>query len=172
MLVVLSGLPGSGKSYFGRVLASRLPFVTVETDWVRKNLFRHPSYSAGEHYMVFSVAHCLLAELLGHGYLVIFDATNLRHQARRAVYGIAEKAGAKAILVRLYAPPEVVRERMERRAHPDQPEGLSDAGWEVHLRMAETEETIRESHLEVDTSQPIEPAVEEVLRWVQRAAEG
>ncbi len=40
VLIMLCGLPATGKSYLARRLVERVPFVIVETDFVRKALFR------------------------------------------------------------------------------------------------------------------------------------
>src|SRR3989304_2879376 len=66
-LVVVSGLPGTGKSYFCQRLAERLPFLVVETDALRRVLFPRPSYRASESQRLFATIHQLLAELLEKG---------------------------------------------------------------------------------------------------------
>lgn len=40
--IVVSGLPGTGKSYFCRKLAERLQFIILESDALRKALFSSP----------------------------------------------------------------------------------------------------------------------------------
>ena len=47
-LVAVSGLPGTGKSYFCGKLAERLPLAVLESDSLRKVLFSPPAYSATE----------------------------------------------------------------------------------------------------------------------------
>ena len=47
-LIVVSGLPGTGKSYFSNKLAERLPLIILESDALRKALFPSPSYSPQE----------------------------------------------------------------------------------------------------------------------------
>ena len=46
--IVVSGLPGTGKSYFCNKLAERLPLMILESDVLRKVLFSPPSYSLAE----------------------------------------------------------------------------------------------------------------------------
>ncbi len=48
VLVAVSGLPGTGKSYFSRQLAGYIPLAILETDALRKELFPCPIYSAAE----------------------------------------------------------------------------------------------------------------------------
>ena len=42
-LVMLCGLPGVGKSHLARRLADRLLYIIVQTDWVRKTIYRLPT---------------------------------------------------------------------------------------------------------------------------------
>src|SRR3990172_3731642 len=103
--IVLSGLPGTGKSHFCHQLSQRLPAMVVESDALRKTLLPRPTYSADESSYLFSLIHRLIDELLGKNIPVILDATNLAERNREYLYHIAERRGAPLILVLLYAPP-------------------------------------------------------------------
>jgi len=65
--IVVSGLPGTGKSYFCRSLAERLPFPILESDALRKVLYPSPNYSPGESNRLFGACHLLIEELLRRG---------------------------------------------------------------------------------------------------------
>jgi predicted kinase len=168
VLIVVSGLPGSGKSYFSRRLAERLPLPVVESDAMRQILSAKPDYSQAESGRLFRACHALMDELLHKGISVIFDATNLIENHREQLYRIAEKAGAKLVLVRVEAPPEVVQQRLERRRNGDDPNDKSDADWQVYKKMTATAERIRRNHFAVDTSKDITPAIEKIVREVRR----
>ena len=75
--IVVSGLPGTGKSFFCRKLAERLSFLILASDTLRKILFPSPQYKESENKRLFSACHVLIEELLRKGIPVIFDATNL-----------------------------------------------------------------------------------------------
>jgi predicted kinase len=167
-LVVLSGLPGSGKSYFCRRLASRYPLARLESDALRKALFGQPTYSADESRRLFSACHLVLSRLLSRGIAAIFDATNLREMYRRQVYHIADEHKAKLILVHLQASPAVVHERLEARARDPHPQDLSDAGPEVYERMQHDVEPIGRPHISVDTSADIEPVIAAILQQIEQ----
>lgn len=168
VLVVVSGLPGTGKSYFSRRLAQRLPLVILETDLLRRTLFTTPTYTAQESARLFQACHSLIQELLQQGVCVLLDATNLQEGYREWLYTIAERAGARVILVRVGAPPELVFERLARRTQGKTPEDHSEAGWDIYRRMQDQAQPIRRAHLAVDTSRDIEPVVQKVVREARR----
>jgi predicted kinase len=167
-LIVVSGLPGSGKSYFSRQLAERLPLPIIESDAMRQILSAKPDYSPSESERLFRACHALIGDLLRKGISLIFDATNLIERHREQLYRIADSADAKLIIVRLEAPPELVRQRLERRqTEPDQND-KSDADWKVYQKMTATAEKIRRNHFAVDTSKDIAPAIEKIVREMRR----
>ena len=168
VLVIVSGLPGSGKSYFSRKLAEKLPSVIVESDVIRKTLFPMPNYGEAESHRVFLVCHHLVYDLLQHGRSVILDATNLEEGNREQLYRIADSVRAKLVIVRVEAPEDVIKERLERRQEGPAPGEHSDAGWEVYRRMRVKVEPIRRQHFVVDTSQEMSPVIGKVLREARR----
>lgn len=166
VLLLLSGLPGTGKSFLARRLAEALPFVIIESDVVRKILFPQPLYTVQESRWVHRTCHALMARLLKRGVRVIYDATNLIEYHRELVYRIAQKAGARLVVVKTVASEEVVRERL--RARQEEARELSDADWRVYRRMASRQEQVSHPHLVIDTSEDLEEAVAKVLRFIRR----
>ena len=167
-LIVVSGLPGTGKSFFCRKLAEKLPFLILASDALRRVLFPSPQYDEQENKRLFSACHVLIEELLRKGVPVIFDATNLLEHHREYLYRAAERAGAKLMLVWVEAPPEVVRQRLLARERATVPQCDSEAGWEVYNRMKSRREKISRNHLVVDTSQDITAAVDRIVRTASR----
>ena len=168
VLIIVSGLPGSGKSYFSRRLAERLPLPIIESDAMRQILSQKPTYSPGESERLFRACHMLIGDLLRRGISVIFDATNLIERNREELYRIADSAEAKLIIVRLEAPPELVRQRMARRQTGIDSDDKSEANWQVYQRMTATAQKIRRNHFAVDTSKDIAPAIEKIVREARR----
>ena len=166
--IVVSGLPGSGKSYFCNRLAERLPFVILESDVLRKTLFPSPGYSPQESNRLFQACHILIEKLLKKGIPLILDATNLSERYRERLYSIAEHLDAKLILVRVEAPAEVVRERLRIRQGGINPGDKSDADWEVYQRMKTTAQKINRNHYAVDTSRDITPVLDKIIREAKR----
>ncbi len=164
VLVAVSGLPGTGKSYFCRKLAERLPFVVLESDALRKALFPPPNYSLEESSHLFRTIHLLIVRLLKKGVSIILDATNLSERHREYLYNIADRLGAKLILVRVEAPPEVVLSRLKSRI--ENAESKSDADWAVYQKMKSSVDDIRRKHYVVDTSRDITPVLDKIMKEV------
>ena len=113
--IAVSGLPGTGKSYFCNKLAERLPLIILESDALRKTLFSPPDYSSEENTHLFRAIHLLIERLLRKGYSLILDATNLSERYREYLYSIASRLDVRLVLVRVEAPPQLVRERLKSR---------------------------------------------------------
>ncbi len=167
--VVVSGLPGTGKSYFCRRLAERTPIIILESDVMRKTLFPSPTYSMTESARLFQAIHHLIEHLLKKGIPVVLDATNLSERNRERLYHIAYQLDARLVMVRVEAPFEVVQERLRNRANgTGSEEDQSEADWAVFQRMKTSVQQIRRHHFAVDTSRDIAPVLDKVVREINR----
>ena len=166
-LIVLAGLPGTGKTHFAKELANRIPLLVLESDRLRKVLAPQPRYTPGESARLFGACHLLIEEYLAQGHRVLFDATNLTEKFRRPIYQIARRVSCPLVLMRFTAPRDVVRRRLAQRVAGMHPEDFSDAGWQVYCRMAPHEEAVQGRHFNVDTTQETATVLEEVVRLVR-----
>ena len=154
-LIVLSGLPGSGKSHLAREIARRYPIAVLESDALRKALVER---------------HALLERLLLRRIPVLFDATNLKEIHRRPLYDIAERTGARLLVIEVRAAEDLVRRRMESRLAAGNPLDRSDATLEVYEMMRREAEPIEEPHIVVDSATgDVGGAMERILLELERA---
>jgi predicted kinase len=167
VLMVMVGLPGTGKSYLVREVAQRVSVDIVQTDEIRRTLVARPEYTPEENQRVFTEAHRESERLLRQGHSVVFDATNVYARGRRILYNIAKSTGARLLIVRTDAPDATVMERLNHRALGADPSDRSQAGWDVYVRMKSRFEPIKQPHLRVDTSQDVLPAVQEIAQFIQ-----
>jgi len=165
VFIAVSGLPGTGKSYFCTKLAERLPFIILESDALRKALFSSPSYSSQESSHLFRTVHLLIEGLLKKGVPLILDATNLSERYREHLYSIADRLDVKLVLVRVEAPPQVVYERLKARR--ENLGSKSDADWAVYQKMKPSVQKIRRHHYVVDTSRDITPVLDKIVKEVK-----
>ncbi len=166
--VVVSGLPGTGKTFFCGKLAEKYPFYILESDALRKVLFTSPDYSPVESARLFAVIHSLIEWLLKNGMPVCFDATNLSEHNREYLYRISTRTRARLVLVSVEAPPAVAYQRLQARKTGAITDSKSDADWEIYRQMKPKAEKIRRNHFVVDTSRDITPVIDKIIHILNR----
>ena len=160
-LILLSGLPGAGKTTFARALGERLELVHIESDAIRRGLAAEPTYSPRESGQVFARVEAEARKALGRGRHALIDATNLTARDRRRFVQLAEEMDAGLVAVRLTAPEAVIRERL---GWPR--EGNSQANVAVYEQMKRRPQPFAEPVIVVDTSRGLESAIALVLRVI------
>jgi predicted kinase len=163
-IVVLVGLPGSGKSHFAREIARHIPAAILDSDALRQVLFPEPKHTKREHARLFPALHVLMNRLLDRGANVIVDATNLKESSRTPYYKIAKKHGVTVVPVRVWAPKAVIRRRLTARGAGLNRADRSTATLEVYDAMRNDYEPIRRRHISVNTTEDTGAAVDKVLR--------
>lgn len=142
-LVLVGGLPGTGKSTVSTLLADRLGAAVLCTDRLRKELAGlAPTASAADepHAGLYSPAHTdrtyreltdRAARLLSHGQSVVLDASWTREGHRRLAAEVAASTHSGFAALRCSAPAEVAASRLRARRH-----STSDADPDVAALLA------------------------------------
>jgi len=134
-LVMLMGLPGTGKTHCARMLCDRLGAAHVATDQLRSRLFIAASYADEENRAVFALAEALVDDLLAEGHVVVLDATNLVARYRVPMEGVAARRGVTVTHVLVVADDADTRARLAARAIARADGDHSDADVGVYERM-------------------------------------
>jgi aminoglycoside phosphotransferase family enzyme/predicted kinase len=179
-LLLVAGLPGTGKSTLARELADQAEFCVVRSDVVRKELAALPGhghmppqvreslYTAQWNERTYAECRRRAALLLFEGNRVLVDATFREERQRQAFLEAAVRWGVPGEMLLCQAGPETVRRRLETR-HGD----VSDADWSVYLQVAEGWEemgalTRRRLHV-VSTDEHPEQVVARALEALRQA---
>ena len=163
-LVVLVGLPGSGKTHLARELSRRSGAAVLESDAIRRMLFRERRYSRWEHRRVFAAIHGAIDALLAAKALVIDDATNLAERERTPLYVMAERHGAALFVIHVVAADDVTHERLVQRTSGEA--SNSEAGLSTYERMRRRIEPISRPHRVINTAEDIGPALDALTKEI------
>jgi predicted kinase len=132
-LYLLVGYPGSGKTTASRVIHDLTGAVHLWADHVRKERFAQPNYGHAENTELYNYLNEEASHLLAAGESVIFDTNFNFFEDRQKLRQIADKVGAKTILLWVQAPVDVAKKRATTKAHQQDSRvlgNMSDADFE------------------------------------------
>ncbi|WP_182881795.1 AAA family ATPase [Microbispora sp. H10949] len=175
-LVLVGGLPGTGKSTLAAAVADRLSCTLLTSDRLRKELagmsphqpaaapFGEGIYCAESTERTYAELLSRAERLLGLGEPVVVDASWTDTAHRAAAASLARRTSTHLTALRCVAPPRVTAERLARRTG-----GISDADRAIAAAMTATE-TPWPGATEIDTDAPPERTLERAMtaihaRW-------
>ncbi|MBI2122286.1 MAG: dephospho-CoA kinase [Candidatus Sungbacteria bacterium] len=147
LLIIVCGLPGTGKSTVAKILAQRLGAKLLRTDVIRKEIFRQPRYDAKNVDRVYRELF-LQAQKSEETRNIILDATFSKKKHRKTALRIAKLLGRRFVIIETMCSVAVVHLRLNKRTH----RSISDARFSQYLAMRQSFEKIREPHYVINTS--------------------
>lgn len=134
LLVLVRGLPGTGKSTLARSISEQLGFELLQTDVVRRSLFEpggdqfefnQGRYLPKNRLRVYESMHEQAARLLGRGSSVVLDGTYLSASLRRAAADLAKRHHAEFLAIHCQCTDEISKQRIDSRARGEAVEWLA-----------------------------------------------
>ena len=114
MIIVVAGLPGSGKSYFAAKLAERMDAAYINSDKVRKSMHALGKYSFSDKIGIYKEMTKLARQaLLTHKFVVV-DATFYRSEMRRLFIELANDCAVLIRFIMVYADEVLIQHRLSR----------------------------------------------------------
>jgi predicted kinase len=165
-LIVLSGLPGAGKSELAQQLARRLGFPVLSVDPIEAAIIRAGiphSFETG--FAAYLVAEAIAEAELKLGRGVIVDAVNAVEPAKEAWRKLAAKHQVPLKVIACKCSDEALhRRRLEARRRGL--DAIPEPKWEdVQRRKLDFTPWV-EPHLEVDSVVACDTNVDRVLAWL------
>jgi predicted kinase len=116
MLIILGGLPGTGKTTVARALAARLAAAHLRLDSIEQALLRSGEMPKPPMVAGYAVAYAVAEDCLRSGVIVVADSVNPVAATRAAWRDVAHRAGGDALEVGLIcSDPAEHRRRVESR---------------------------------------------------------
>lgn len=133
VLIILGGLPGSGKTSIARALARRLPAQHLRIDTIEETLRRERPEIEDQRDTGYQIAYALAEDNLKLGQSMIGDSVNPIELCRTAWRDVARRAGRPFLEVEIFCSDrDIHRNRVERRRLAAPTERLP--GWNDVLR--------------------------------------
>ncbi len=164
MLIIICGLPGSGKSSLAKKLRRKLSAVCLSSDVIRKQIFSPPRYTEEEKRQVYMEMVNQAEKLLNGRRSVIVDATFYTKRYRGMMIEAAKEAGTSHHIIRCTLPEELIISRLKERQ--GRRKSMSDAGYEVYLKLKGRFEPIEGEYLELDCSLPADEQITKVMDFI------
>ncbi len=163
MIVIVLGLPGSGKSYFAERLAKQLDAEYLNSDRLRRELLSKRTYSDQEKAKVYAVMLEKMEEALQQKKSLVLDATFHKNESREP---FLEKGKGKIFVIEVQADEAIIKERIQKNRP------FSEADFEVYEFIKQEWKPLEVPHLVLEsTNENIEAMLQQALEYFKNDQE-
>ena len=167
MLILVCGLPGTGKSLVAKEISRNLPdTVVLRTDVLRKTRTKTPRYTKKEKDLVYKDMFVLAEQVLSKNRNCVLDATFYKRELREAAKELASRNRTGFIIIETVCPEDIVRKRLKERT---QKKDVSDADFSVYEKIKNGFEKIEEEHITISTHisrKKLQESVKDLIREI------
>jgi hypothetical protein len=158
MLIIVSGLPGTGKTTFARALAERLKVPHLNSDIIRDELDKRGQYDPETKEIIYREMYERAAAILQKGETVIIDATFHKRAYREHYLKLTSTRGCPLKWIELRSDEKTIKQRVSQKRD------YSEADFPVYQKIKKTYEALEIPHLTL-SSDKFE--VEEMLQQAE-----
>ncbi|MGZ8541639.1 MAG: AAA family ATPase [Chitinophagaceae bacterium] len=162
MIIIVMGLPGSGKSFFATRLATAINADYISSDRQRKKMIANRTYSAKEKELVYNEMLMQMRQAIKQNRNLVLDATFHKNETRNK---FKEEAGNtdEIIFIEIVANETLVKERL-RATRED-----SEADFAVHQMIQQEWQPMKQLHLTLQsTNDNIEDMLEKTIEYLNQ----
>ncbi|NRB51845.1 MAG: AAA family ATPase [Saprospiraceae bacterium] len=161
-LLIITGLPGTGKTTVATALSERLSAAHFNTDMLRTALGLRGQYDQETKAQVYSILLARAKDAIRDGKTVVIDGTFYQAKLRARFEQLANAEGVPVHWIELSADTEVIRKRVSKQR------AYSEADFEVYQKIKESYEPILAPHLSLrseDTN--LQHLIGEILSYLR-----
>ena len=163
ILIIVFGLPGTGKTTFATELAKELKVVHFNTDMIRHKLGKSGQYDVQTKSVIYQEMLRLTESELKNGHSVIVDGTFYKKSLREQYEKLADNYAATVKRIEMRASETIVLERLSRERR------YSEADQMVyHIITGEFEAEEKPVQVLYSDQQEIREMVEEALAYIRK----
>jgi predicted kinase len=154
MIILIRGLPGSGKTTLANKLGDELRCPVISSDKIRKRVIKNPEYTSEESEFVYN----LMMDMANNIKVVescIIDATFI-DESGDSTSEVIKKLG-ECIIIECECPEEIILERLKNRK-----DDYSDADESVYFEMKKRYKSTSNKHMTIDTSDDLDRNVRRI----------
>ena len=162
MIIIVFGLPGSGKSFFASRLAKKLRARYVNSDVIRNQLFVVKKYSQEEKKKVYSAMLREMKKAIQQNADIVLDATFYKKSIRKKFSETVKEFGQHILFIEVWADQKIILERLSQKRQ------YSDADYSVRLHLKEVFEPMKREHLILQSTQiNIDEMLDAALNYIR-----
>ena len=161
MIIIVFGLPGTGKSYFAEKLSRRLAAKYINSDILRNTLQSRGKYTLIDKLHIYRVMAEKTREALEQGESVIVDATFYKQEMIDLFVTLARDHALAIRFIKVEADETLVQERLKKRRTD------SEADFQVYLKIKNEFQEIHVPHLVIRSAEDnIQTMIESALHYI------
>ena len=161
MIVLICGLPGTGKTFLSNKLSQYINSTVLSTDKIRKELIQKPTYTPWERALIYDVLFLLAKYLHSSGINCILDGTFNMEKSRREIKDLLNLPNDQFYIIECICPEDLIITRLLLRK-----DDYSDATVSIYLKMKKIYEPVKQKHMSINTSRPIDKNIDRILRYI------
>jgi aminoglycoside phosphotransferase family enzyme/predicted kinase len=158
MLIIVSGLPGTGKTSVAKEIAQKVDSVVLSSDELRKRVLKELGYTERKKKRVYDEMFRIAQDLLERGKSVVLDGTFFQKELRDKAYRLGKKKKECVFLIQTVCPEKIVKKRIEKRYKSQK--DYSEANYRVYKIIKSKFEPLRREHFLLET--------ENKNRWMKK----
>ena len=143
MIILVCGLPGTGKSSLGKRISEKNGFVHLRTDEIRKKIYDKPEYTDKSKETTYRAFFLIAEYLLKSNKSCILDGTFYMEKYRKSVFDLSKNTNHPLKIIECVNDEERIKRKIKER------NDVSDADFSVYLKIKDLWEPIEEEHMTI-----------------------